>query len=238
MKHHITLLIGIAAIVSFSNGFGQQPQNASLSRLPAAKQAELFSLIADQFLVVEGGNLLQVKKPVAIELSSGLENQRVFRSSKVINYTIDAFDDNLTENGLLLVDSNVSQSIGGDKYLVDSHSALIEVPGNETLVEESRIVGVAKCVGTYEYITVQGAARRIRHFMIVSARQPTQEELVQKLSSGTLYQVVLPTQLKCPQCGGLGTIRNDPRDSLKSSPCNVCDGKRKIPGGQLVNVTK
>ena len=238
MKHHIAVLITLMSLCAFSNGFGQQPQNVSFSRLAPEKQAEIMALIAEQFLVVQDGSLIQVKKPVAEELSSNIKSQKAFSSSKTVTYTIKAFLDNLTEKGLVLVDSNVSQCIGGDKYLVDSHSALIEVPGNETLVEKSSIVGVAKYVGTYDYTTVLGASKRIRHFKIVSARQPTSEKLLQMVSSGTPFQIVMPTMLKCPQCGGLGTIRDDPHNSLKTETCNVCKGARKISGGQLINVTK
>ena len=49
------------------------------------------ALIAEQFLVVQDGSLIQVKKPVAEELSSNIKSQKAFSSSKTVTYTIKAF---------------------------------------------------------------------------------------------------------------------------------------------------
>ena len=230
--------LALASTIIAASALAQQPQTLSISQLQPQQRTAIFSKIAEQFYVMPNGEFIQVKKTQPKQLSSTLEYQRVFESSKVTTYEEVAYDDQLTEKGLVEVHSIVSQAVGGDKYLVDRSSVLIEVPNNDSLVEGNSIVGFAKYVGPYDYTTVTGAARRVHHLRLVDIAHPTEQQLVEKLNSGATFQMATPTMLKCPQCGGLGTVRNNPQDHLQRGTCDVCDGSKKIAGGKLTIITK
>jgi hypothetical protein len=215
-----------------------QNSNAlSISKLPVKQRDFILSQLSSQYLVLENSEVLHIRKPEPVILSSNLSYQKRFSSSTVTDYRLIFDEKELTNRGLFLFDSKVSQSLGDNQYLIEHNNVMLEVPGANHLVDGESVSGLAKHVGTYDYTTVLNAHRRIPRYVLVNFSRANIELLNKMLESGQSFQVVWPVMLRCPQCSGLGKIKSKP-DELDYVNCNICEGRREISGGKLYSVIR
>lgn len=215
----------------------QNSKALSISKLPANQRDFILQQLSSQYLVLENSEVLHIRKPKPVVVSSNLDYQKRFSSSSVTDCRLLFDEKELTKRDLYLFDSKVSQSLGDNKYLINQNNVMLEIPGVNHLVDGESVSGLAKLVGTYEYTTVRNANRRIPRYMLVNFSKANTELLNQMLESGQSFQVVWPVMLRCSQCSGLGKIKSK-HDELDYVICNVCEGKREFNGGKLYTVVK
>lgn len=135
---------------------------------------------------------------------------------------------NASELGYRYIHDTISQTIGADEYLIADNTLKIRIPGNTSLVDDSPIAGIAKNDGTYNYVTVMGAPRRIKAYEMIPTRLPQIEDFVEAMKTNIVFQARIESDIACDQCNGQGFSVESKTVSAGPVACSYCKGRGTI----------
>jgi len=191
-----------------------QDETLRLSVLSPEQMADVFARVKQNYWILPDNTLLALRKPKTIE-----GGQKILDMDK----------DVLAAHNLIAINATISGIAGRDKYLINHNDAMLEIPGRIDLTENSYVTGYAINDGTFEYVTVLGAGRRIPKYRM-HGQKLTIERFLQEVKGGTSFFCMWEISLTCPACRGAKNI--------KMMPCSRCDSKGKLDRQCLKRVVK